>query len=384
MLDRMTTADVRGFSVIVHREVPLDWPSVRDRTDVAKRHVFQTREYIEAWMATRGMSPAVSVHFVEVRDAGDRPVMLLPLTITSSFAGRTLGFMDAGLADYNAPVLFAPGPQWTAESAAELWEKILSELPVIDLIKIENMPAAVDGEVNPLALIATGGNSESAHGSDLTQAWETLEATQPQLKTLKRKQRALEKVAPVSLVVATGDAEIERVLTRMLAEKQRRFDDTKVSGFDRDPAKLAYFKQATSIFAAAGRLQLCALLAGDEIVATAWSLVQGDRVYEVMIGFEAGEWTKYSCSRILNLMMLRHCKEQGYAYLDHGIGDEDWKLASCDRHVALYQLAAPRSWRGRLMVGGRQVRNRLRKLPLWRALQPIKWALLRRRSGLPN
>jgi CelD/BcsL family acetyltransferase involved in cellulose biosynthesis len=99
-----------------------------------------------------------------------------------------------------------------------------------------------------------------------------------------------------------------------------------------------------------------------------------------MIGFEAGEWTKYSCSRILNLMMLKHFMDQGYAYLDHGIGDEDWKLTSCDQHVGLCQLAETRSWRGRLMVGGRRVRERLRSLRVWRALQPIKWALLRRRS----
>lgn len=364
----------------VHRQVPAGWPSVRDATGAAKRHVFQTREFIAAWMATRGASRAVAAYFVEVRDADGQPVMLLPLTVNSARGGRTLSFMDGGLADYNAPVLYARGLQWTAESAKDLWERIVSQLPAVDLIKIENMPVAVDSEVNPLALIATGPNAESAHGSDLTLPWEVLEATQPQLKTLKRKLRALEKVAPVSLAVATGEAQVERFLTRTLAQKQRRFDDTKVSGFDRDPVKLDYFKRATTIFADAERLQLCALLAGDEIVATAWNLVQGDRVYEVMIGFEAGEWTKYSCSRILNLMMLKHFKDQGYAYLDHGIGDEDWKLTSCDRHVGLCQLAETRSWRGRLMVGGRRVRERLRSLRVWRALQPIKWALLRRRS----
>lgn len=335
-------------------------------------------------MATRGASSAVSAYFVEVRDAGGRPIMLLPLTITAARGGRILSFMDGGLADYNAPVLFASDLQWTAQSAGELWQRIVADLPAVDLIRIENMPSSVGGLANPIAMLATGENAESAHGGDLTRPWEALEATQPQLRTLKRKMRALEKVAPMSFVVARGDSEIDRVLGKLLSQKQRRFDDTRVSGFDRDPAKLAYFKRATQIFAAADRLYLCALVAGEEIVATAWNLVQGDRVYEVMIGFEAGEWTKYSCSRILNLLLLQHLKEQGFAYLDHGIGDEEWKLTSCDTHVPLYRLDAIRSWRGQLMVMGRALKGRLRTFALWRALQPLKWALLRRKSGLPQ
>ena len=136
MLDRSTATEVQGFSIVVHREVPDYWPSAADGTDHTKRHVFQTREFIEAWMATRGVSSAVGAYFVEVRDTENQPLLLLPLTVTSSRGARTLGFMDAGLADYNAPVLFVRPVQWTAENAGELWEKVLAALPAVDLIQM--------------------------------------------------------------------------------------------------------------------------------------------------------------------------------------------------------------------------------------------------------
>jgi CelD/BcsL family acetyltransferase involved in cellulose biosynthesis len=378
MLDQPATTDpALDLRVVIHAQLPADWPSARDPGS-ARCHVFQTREYIESWMATRGAGAGATPYFVEVLDGcGDR-VMLLPLCITSRFGEKTLSFMDGGLADYVAPVLFENALLWTEDAARAVWDKVLAALPTTDLVVLQNVPAYVGGQFNPLSLVAGQPNAESAHGSDLTQPWAQLEATQFQLKTIKRKWRALERIGAVRLEVAETDAQVARFLERTLVQKQRRFDETKVSGFDRDPDKLAYFRRATRAFHDAGRLQIVALLVGDEIVATAWNLVLGRRVYEILIGFEGGEWVKYSCGRILNLMQLEWLKQQGFDYLDHGIGDESWKLEYCDTHVPLGQSVEFRSLRGRWMVTRKRLRERLRSMKAWQRLQPLKWALLRR------
>ncbi len=79
-----------------------------------------------------------------------------------------------------------------------------------------------------------------------------------------------------------------------------------------------------------------------EIVATSWNVALGTRLYELMISFSGGEWSKHSVGRILNLMLLKWAKENGYRYLDHGIGDEAWKAENCDTHVPLGRMVAAR------------------------------------------
>lgn len=376
MLDQIASADpIVDLRVTVCTRLPADWPSVRS-PGRAKLHVFQTREFIETWVATRGAAKGTRSYFVDVTDRCGHRVMLLPLGITARLGEKTLSFLDAGLADYNAPVLYPNALAWTKESARALWDRIVAALPAVDVVDLRNVPFDVDGRINPIALVAAEVNDESSHGNDLTQCWEKIEASQAQLRTIKRKWRALEKLGPVRFEVAATEADVGRFLERALVQKQRRFDETRVRGFQHDPDKLAYFREATRAFGDAGHLQICALTVGGEIVATAWSLVLGKRVYEILIGFQGGEWAKYSCGRILNLMLLRWLKDKGFDYLDHGIGDEAWKLDHCDRHVALRQLVEARSIRGRLAMSRRRLVAHLRASEAWRMIRPLKQAVM--------
>lgn len=375
MLDQISKADTaRDLVIRVHARMPADWPSARD-AGLARCHVFQTREFIGVWAETYGASDAIAPYFVEVADQCERRLMFVPLCIARRGGEKVLSFIDQGSADYNAPVLYPNAVRWTPGKAQQLWEAILAALPPVDLVVLDKIPAQVDGQANPLFFVAGEANGESAHGSNLTLPWDQIEATQAQLKTIRRKWRALERLGPVSFHMAETDTEIARVLQRAIAQKQRRFDDTKIAGFDRDVEKLAFFERATKVFADAGQLQLCALKVGDEIVATAWGLALGQRVYEIMIGYEAGDWAKYSCGRILNIMQMRWLKDNGYAYLDHGIGDESWKLDYCDTHVPLGKKIQVRSERGRLLLARWRLADWLRGTGLWQALRPWKWAI---------
>lgn len=379
MLDQISTLDIaRDLTIVAHEELPSDWPSVVD-PQAARCHVFQTREFLEAWLETAGRHLGARTFFVEVtaRNTGAR-IMLLPLSIIRAHGETTLSFVDAGLADYNAPVLYPTSIAWTAEMASALWRAVVNLLPPLDRIVLEKMPDAVGGIVNPLHLIANLPNDEGAHGSDLTCSWEEIEATQAQLKTIKRKWRSLEKIGELKFVVAETVDERQQIFDAVIAHKRRRFDDTQVKGFEYYPERLAYFERATEIFFAADRLQICALMLNDQIIATSWSQVLGTRVYEIMIGFEAGEWTKYSPGRIHNIMHLRWLKDRGFTYLDHGIGDESWKLDYCGTHVALRKLVETRSLRGRAMDAMRSLRQVIRTHPAWVALRPLKFALEKR------
>jgi CelD/BcsL family acetyltransferase involved in cellulose biosynthesis len=81
---------------------------------------------------------------------------------------------------------------------------------------------------------------------------------------------------------------------------------------------------------------LCALIAGDEIVATNWGLVRGDRYYYVMHAYADGEIERTSPGKHLMYRLMQWCIAHGVSQYDFTIGNEDYKGMWCERSEALY------------------------------------------------
>lgn len=375
MLDRLSTS-IPNFVLTVHSRIPADWPGINERGE-ARVHVFQTREFLDIWARTYAASAGIDLCFVDVTDSTGRMLLRVPLAIETRGGLRVLSFADQGCGDYNAPVLYPAAFEWTAEMSAALWHAIEAALPRVDKIVLEKMPAMVGDCINPLFALSAEDNPESCHGSVLTRPWPEIEKTQAQLSTLKRKARGLEKLGATRFFVAETADERARVLTRLLEQKQRRYEDTMVPGFAEQPDQKRFFELATEIFGASGNLHLAALEVGGEIVATSWTLSVGSIVYETMIGFEAGDWAKHSPGRVLNLRFLEWAKQAGFTYLDHGFGDEDWKIENCDTHVPLGRLIAARTARGRIEMQRAALIQRVKSSALYNRLRPYKWIVKR-------
>lgn len=359
-----------------------EWPRMGDSRN-ARCHVFQTVEFLRVWQETYGRVTKARLCLVEARDAAGAPVMFVPLMIVRKAGARVLSFIDATAADYNAPIVFPQAWAWTETSAAKVWAAIKQALPPFDLVVLEKMPAAVGDVVNPLSLLQGVPNPESCHLTDLDKPWADVEKAFSGMRTLRKGMRALDRVAPMRMQVAETAAERAPILAKLLVQKQRRFAETHVPGFDRQPEKLAFFESATEAFAAAGTLHLAALNVGDEIVATTWGLLHGKSYYGLMIGSEADSWAKFSPGRVLCLLVAQWLQERGYVAMDVGYGDETWKATQCDVTVPLTCTTEVVGWRGQLLVRRDRTIVRLRGTRLWQRLRPYKWIVLRRlaRSG---
>lgn len=377
----------RGFVVRVFENVgalPAHWPR-SGFTSEAHCHVFQTVEFLQVWAATFGRAHDARPLFVEITGDDGALALLAPFELLRKGGARVLTFADDGSADYNAPVLFPSHWDWTPELAAGMWQAVKAALPPFDVAILDKMPADVGGVPNPFHMLADAANPVSCHYSDLQKPWAEVEDGQPHMRTLKKRMRALDRVAPTQLLIATGARERDAILIKLLEQKQRRFEDTKVPGFDANPEKRAFFTQATEIFAGTGALTLSALMVGDEIVATMWGLTHCRRYYGLVIGNEAGEWAKFSPGRILYHRMLRWLHERGVERMDVGIGDETWKLEQCDVTIPLAMKTEPVTWRGRLYIRRTDAMRRLRASPVWERIRPLKWIVLRnlRKFGRP-
>lgn len=370
-----------NFTIRVHDRLDglsEEWPlgSANALSD-AQYHVFQSRAFLQVWLSTFGKSDKVTPCFVEVRDVSGKAIIFIPLCITLRNDTKILEFMDADAADYNAPILF-PGPaEWTYDAAVNLWNKILATLPGFDVIDLNKMPAYVGGLVNPFDLIADDANEVFCHGIDLLRPWDEIDNAQPYRKTLLKKMRSLERMAVTQYVIVDNNAEKKQFLDRLLRQKQRRFEETNVPGFDADPAKYAFFAEGSDRFAKAGMLHMAALMVGDEIVATTWGLIQGRRYYGILIGSEGDEWAKYSVGRIVYFRTLEWLYKNGFEYMDLGIGNEPWKLEHCDTTVPLSRMTSIVSWKGHIFIRRMRLMEHLRSTGVWQKLRPLKWTLLR-------
>ncbi len=304
--------------------------------------------------------------------------MFLPLCISRRNGARVLEFIDGDAADYNAPILFASSVTWTRELAGSLWREIATRLPHYDVLIFNKMPHDVDGIPNPLSLLADRPNAISCHGSDLRRLWSEIDAAIPQRKTLQRKIRNLEKLAPLRFGIATQDDERQVVTAAFLRQKQWRFEQTRVPGFDVDLDKHDFFHEGTHTFAREGMVKLFYLKSGDTIIATIWGLVAGKRYYAIMLSFEAGEWARFSPGSILFYRALQWLHANNYHWMDLGIGDEAWKVESCETTFPLTTREEAVTLQGKVFLARTRMAHSLRATSAWQRVRPLKWVILRR------
>lgn len=356
-------------------DVSSDWP--RGADGVAQCHVFQTLPFLETWHASYGQSPSVQLYLVEVRDRVGRPILMAPFIIHLVRGSRVLSFADLDAADYNAPIVFPAQDSWTLDRARRLWTEITASLPRFDLVVLDKMPETVGGLVNPFYLLAGASNPESCHLTRLDRPWSEVEKQVQGAKNLRNRLRALQRLGNCELVVAETPDQREQMLQSLLAQKQRRFEETRVPGFEEHPEKRDFFTLGTEIMAKAGALHLSALVLDDQILANYWGLVHDRHYYGLFIGNESGEWSKYSPGRILHYLLLQHFSAAGFKCLDLGIGNEPWKQSVCDVEIPLSMVIEARTLRGRLFLVLRHLRERLVATALWQKLRPLKWIVLR-------
>lgn len=389
MISHSTTALAENLPVYSIRcvnsvaAISSDWPVAHSARVTSAQpgmpacHIFQTSPFLEVWEKTYAPALNAQLCLIEVRTQTGAPVVFLPLTIIPQCGIKLLSFTDQGVADYNAPVLFPCHLPWNKVQANDLWRQIRQVLPAFDYADFTNMPRQIGSYINPLFLLANLDNNADSHATTLTSDWQSIEKSLRRPKNIRRNIRHLEELGELSFSVITTQEERQACLEFMLYEKQRRFVETKVPGFESYPEKLHYFQCATKLFHEAGALHLCALRLNGEIIACMWGLTNGTYYYGIMIASNLSSWARYSPGRIIHYFLIQHLKDQGYEYLDLGVGDEDWKLQNCNLRIPLKRMTVCVTPRGYCYERYQRLMTRLRATALWQAVRPVKWRIIR-------
>ncbi len=118
--------DIRVFSST--EQLSADWPDADDRTGAAF-FVFQSKSFLKAWETTYGQKPGVQLCLTEVRQSDGTPLLFLPLSVTRINGSRVLLFIDDGVSDYNAPIVFPAAAKLSHETAALILNAVIAAVP---------------------------------------------------------------------------------------------------------------------------------------------------------------------------------------------------------------------------------------------------------------
>jgi CelD/BcsL family acetyltransferase involved in cellulose biosynthesis len=377
-IDRQAEDARDGFAIECAddpREFGALWPDLSNLACFAdaRAYPFQCRDHLEIWLETIGLAAGVRPFFAKVSDAAGRPLMLLPLGLRRASGIRVLGFLDCGVADYNAPVLFRDATQLSPAQTRALWIAVCRAAPPFDVAVLTKMPERVADFVNPLYSLATLSCPQSGHQIPLLGVPAGMLQSKHDAKETKRRRTRLSELGDVRFRIARSDSEIEQVFAIFLRQKSAQYRErTGSEGFD-VPGQRAYYLSLAKRLADCG-VELASLGVDAEIIATAWCLIAGRRFYYMMCAHEGGAWGKFGPGRLLLEDLIERAQRDGLEAFDLGIGDEDYKLRWNQTTLALADAFEPLTVRGRLYcaaVATREaVRNRLPN-PLRKAAKTI-------------
>ena len=328
--------------------------------------VFQTFDWQLTWYRVVGRGKGVRPCIAIVRAADDgRAVMLLPLGIVRRGLGRALIWLGGDLADYNGPVL-APrvADDLAADDVERLWRQICSALPAFDYVDFRRQPVEIGDQRNPFQPLCNRADPIPGCSTRLEPSWSVYHAAKRSAETRRkerRKEGKLGKHGPVDFVIARTEAEIERIVAAMVAQKAASYERKGVRNLFRDQAYVDFIKAFTRAHAAGEAAVLAAIEVEGEVVAAQWGVVRDGRFYCLVHAHDQGRFARYSPGNILLRRVLEWSCENGIAVFDFTYGEESYKDHWCECRLDLYDSLLARTPLGLAAVLGLRCRDGLRR-----------------------
>lgn len=310
------------------------WPTLSEK---AAAHAFQRREHLEIWMKTIGAALRVRPVFIGVTNKYGAPVMLLPLGVMKKYGVKILGFLDGGVADYNAPVLFPAADKLEYSDVMHIWKTICRAAKPFDLVQLDKMPEHAGRIVNPLYRLSQYRWRQSGHVLALHGSGEIARARE--LKESRRRRRRIAALGELKFGIAVDEREIAQIHDVFVRQISR-------------PDPEDYYRTLTERLSGA---QLSYLRCGGEIIATAWNLIAGKRLYYLMAGCEGGKWRDFAPGRLLLEELVNWSLKNGIEIFDFGIGGEDYMRKWQEHELPLMGATLPETPLGWLACGASNI-----------------------------
>jgi CelD/BcsL family acetyltransferase involved in cellulose biosynthesis len=350
-----------GFCV----EFVSDWKLAASRWNADGRATsFQHHHWLDAWYgAFQSVSPLIAI----ISDAATRrEAALVPLVRRVHKGVRLIEFPDLGLTDYNAPLLGPAAPKDAAQARAlcQALVAALRRLPEpADLIRMQKMPAAIDGRPNPLA--APGREGSCSLNGNLIEVGDDFEVYRTSIKKMQlpRSWRVFHRYPGASFRIVTDAAEATKLLDTMDAQQQARMRCLGIEFNLNEGARARFYRDLVARGVEQGYAIVSALTCDEAVVATVLGIRQGKNFIFLRIGNAGRRWSHCSPSRLIIERTMDALHKDGVREFDLSIGNYAFKRRFGAAPLPLTDVSIALGWRGIPYVLRDRAAQRLRRYP---------------------
>ncbi len=363
---RAATAKPAGFVASValdYSQVANLWEQMAEQGAALP---FQRRNWLGPWYAAHRAENFQPLLVTVADTQAGASVMALPLVRCREGGLQVIAFADAGLTDYNAPILGAAAPR-DATGAQGIIKAIRAALPMADVLHFGKMPVMVGHLPNPLALLPHSRASTLAGNIlHMPGAWEDwhrgLERTFR--KELERSLRVFLKHDGAQFRRFTERAEIARIYAQLKIQQRERIGELGLPYILDQPESEAFYDQLV----AEGGAILTALTVGEEVIAALLGIAEGEHYAMVRLSTAGAKWKTCSPGRLLIERTMQMLHGEGFHMFDFTIGDYAYKRRMGVSPLELREMTLALSWRGWPVVAKERLKTVIRSRPQLRAL----------------
>ena len=387
-----------GYEAALDACVHTSWGQLAARFTSAIGHPsraatpFQRGGWLQAWYDTVGAQVGTQAVPLEIRDADTgRPIFGVPL-IKRVYEGQVVvEFADAGLTDYNAPLI---GDGWAAGRQGDhsggqnegvvvtpdaLLDLLREHLPDCDQLQFRKMPATLGGAANPFAYLSGARTSDvGTNVVTIDGSWSDYRArlAKKVRKELERSFRVFERDGTQARFQVVSDAaEAVAILERMEVLQEERMRELQLPFILNEPQYSAFYRRLIELDLSNGRLLLTVLKSEpDEVVGALLGLVDGDSYAMVRLAHAGKAWSHCSPGKLMIDQTMQHLHATGVTRFDFTTGDYSYKRGFLTESEPLVEVSLGLSLEGKLKLARlsavSEAKDQMRRFP--RAFEWLK------------
>jgi CelD/BcsL family acetyltransferase involved in cellulose biosynthesis len=294
---------------------------------------YQRFDLVNAWQDNVGVRVGARPLPVVAYDADKRPVMVLPLVVTSLGPFRAAGFPGGKHSNFNMALWrreFAAAA--TADEASEIVALIGKQEPSLDLLAFSQQPLEWNGTQNPFALLPHQPSvnecplltldPKAAAGSYTSSSFR---------RKLNGKERKLQALPGYRYVIARNETDAKRLLDAFFAIKPLRMAEQKIRNVFAEPGTEQFILHACLDGIASGKpaIELHGLECDAEVIAIFAGIADDHRYSTMFNTYTMSEAARNSPGLVLIRNMIDHHVQRGCSSFDFGVGTDDYKLQFC-------------------------------------------------------
>ena len=326
---------------------------------------YQRFDFLRPWQRFVGTHDRLQPLIVVAYDRDRMPLLLLPLVLSKVWGVRTAQFMGGKHANFNMALWDRDFAAVACRADLEALFAAIRECSAADLLALSQQPLTWQDLPNPFALLPRQTSANDCPVLTMVPgAMATARITQSLRGRLKAKERKLKALPGYRYNVASGEADIKRLLDAFFRIKPQRMAEQNLPNVFAEPGVEDFIRDACMTRLADGSraIDIHALESDSEVIALFAGVADGQRFSMMFNTYTVSASSRFSPGLVLIRQIIDYYGERGYRAVDLGVGSDGYKKMFCKANDPIFDCFVPLSPRGSAVAAMLSATSRAKRL----------------------